>query len=243
LARSTCFEVPSYLNFAMPPAQLARGCDRNGAVMTSRQENIGVQGPARIARATVAIYALCLVSLALAQDASSPSADPNGSAATSPSQTPTSQNPTNQNPTGGFSLIPPPPLLPNLGVPPGIETFGRWLEPSTTRFKSDLQGAQETFDKLGTQTLDAAKDATGAVVALPSARIVTARERCAAAQNGSVDCQAAAELLCRGKGFQTGRSLDTQSELKCPAKLLLERRAPNDKDCPTETFVTRAMCQ
>jgi hypothetical protein len=222
----------------MPPAQLARGCDRNGAVMTSRQENIGAQGPARIARATVAIYALCLVSFALAQDASSPSADPNGSAATSPSQ-----NPTSQNPTGGFTLIPPPPLLPNLGVPPGIETFGRWLEQSTTRFKSDLQGAQETFDKLGTQTLDVAKDATGAVVALPNARMVTARERCAAAQNGSVDCQAAAELLCRGKGFQTGRSLDTQSELKCPAKLLLERRAPNDKDCPTETFVTRAMCQ
>jgi hypothetical protein len=222
----------------MPPAQLARGCDRNGAVMTSHPETIGARGLARIARATVAICTLCLASFALAQDASSPSPDPNPSAATSPSQ-----NVTSQNPTGVFNLISPPPLLPNLSAPPGIETFGRWLEQGTTRFKSDLQGAQETFDKLGTQTLDAAKDATGAVVALPTARVVAAHERCASAQNGSADCQAAAETFCRGKGFRSGKSLDTQSELKCPAKLLLERRAPNDKDCLTEIFITRAMCQ
>ena len=49
--------------------------------------------------------------------------------------------------------------------------------------------------------------------------------------------------LCQGKGFQTGKSLDTQSERKCPARLLLERRVPNDTECPTEIFVTRAVCQ
>lgn len=134
--------------------------------------------------------------------------------------------------------------MPNLGLQPDlIETFGRWLEEGTTRFKSDMQGAQETFDKLGNQTFDAAKDATGAVIGLPNARVVTARERCAPAQNGSPDCQAAADTLCRGKGFQTGKSLDTQSELKCPATVLLERRTPNEANCPTEIFVTRAMCQ
>jgi hypothetical protein len=53
----------------------------------------------------------------------------------------------------------------------------------------------------------------------------------------------AAETLCRGKGFQGGKSLDTQSELKCPAKILLERRTPSAGECPTEIFVTRAMCQ
>jgi hypothetical protein len=52
---------------------------------------------------------------------------------------------------------------------------------------------------------------------------------------------AAAETLCRAR-FQTG-NLDTQSELKCPAKVLLERRTPNEANCPTEIFVTRAMCQ
>jgi hypothetical protein len=196
--------------------------------MTSRPESIDARGLAALARAATAACALCLAFSALAQDASSAKPDPDPSATS---------------PTGGLSLFPPPPLLPNLGAPPGIETFGRWLEQGTTRFKSDMQGAQETFDKLGNQTLDAAKDATGAVITLPNARVVTAHERCAAAQNGSADCQAAADTLCRGKGFQTGKSLDTQAELKCPAKLLLERRAPNDKDCPTETFVTRAMCQ
>lgn len=217
----------------MPPAQLARGCDRNGAVMTSRPETVGARGLAVLARAAAAACALCLTFSALAQDGSSANRDANPSPTTSPSQ----------GPTGGPSLFLPPPLMPDLGVQSGIETFGRWLEQGTTRFRSDMQGAQETFDRLGNQTLDAAKDATGAVVALPNARVVTAHERCALAQNGSADCQAAADTLCRGKGFQTGKSLDTQAELKCPAKLLLERRAPNDKDCPTETFVTRAMCQ
>src|SRR5262249_21032660 len=56
-------------------------------------------------------------------------------------------------------------------------------------FKSDLQGAQATFDQLGKETRDAAKDATDAVVGLPNARMVTVRERCAVAQNGAPDCQ------------------------------------------------------
>ena len=106
-----------------------------------------------------------------------------------------------------------------------------------------MQGAQATFDQLGKETRDAAKDATDAVVGLPNARIVIVRERCAVAQNGAPDCQAAAAAACRGKGFQTGKSLDTQSEHKCPAQVLLKGRAPNDAECPTEIFVTRAVCQ
>jgi hypothetical protein len=201
--------------------------------MISRADIVGARGLGRVVRAAIALCAVFVALSALGQDAPPANSD----------QKPSSTIP-GQSATGGPSLFPLlPPLLPNLDPPPGIEIFGRWLEQGTTRFKSDLQGAQETFDKLGTQTLDAAKDATGAVVALPNARIVVAHERCASAQNGSADCQAAAETLCRGKGFQTGKSLDTQSELKCPAKLLLERRSPNDKDCLTEIFITRAMCQ
>ncbi|HKA79353.1 MAG TPA: hypothetical protein VKD43_04930 [Xanthobacteraceae bacterium] len=124
-----------------------------------------------------------------------------------------------------------------------VDTIGHWLNEGTTRFKSDLQGAQATFDQLGKETRDAAKDATDAVVGLPNARIVIARERCAVAQNGAPDCQAAAAAACRGKGFQTGKSLDTQSEHKCPAQVLLKGHAPNDAECPTEIFVTRAVCQ
>jgi hypothetical protein len=132
----------------------------------------------------------------------------------------------------------------NPGFRPGfIDVFGRWLEQGATKLKSDMQGAQDKADQLGTRAREAAKEATGAVGALPGARSVTARERCVAAQNGAPDCLAAAVTLCRGKGFQTGKSLDTQSEQKCPSKVFLEGRAPNNTECPTEIFVTRAMCQ
>jgi hypothetical protein len=124
-----------------------------------------------------------------------------------------------------------------------VDTIGRWFDDGTTKFKSNLQGAQQSFDEFADQTRDAAKDATGAVMGLPNARIVTVRERCAAAQNGAPDCQAAAAAACRGKGFQTGKSVDTQSEHKCPAQVLLKGRAPNDAECSTEIFVTRAVCQ
>ena len=106
-----------------------------------------------------------------------------------------------------------------------------------------MQGTQATFDQFAKETRDVAKDATDAVMGLPNARIVTVRERCAAAQNRAPDCQAAAVAACRGKGFQTGKTVDIQSEHKCPAQVLLKGRAPNDAECSIETFVTRAVCQ
>jgi hypothetical protein len=214
-----------------------------GLVMTSRPGTNGVRGVARIARTAACACAVLLLHPALAQETQAPPAPPSQAPGQAPSQGP-SQAPGLVPNLGIPGLFPPPPLLPNFSPQPGlIETFGRWLDEGTTKFKSDMQSAQETFDKLGNQTFDAAKDATGAVIGLPNARVVSARERCAPAQNGSPDCQAAAETLCRGKGFHGGKSLDTQSELKCPAKILLERRTPSEGECPTEIFVTRAMCQ
>jgi len=205
--------------------------------MTSRSGTIGVRGVARIVCA--AVCALLLLQPAPARDTQAPTAPPTQAPGQPPSQAP-SLVPH----LGVPNLFPPPPLLPNLAPQPGlIETFGRWLDEGTTKFKSDMQSAQETFDKLGNQTFDAAKDATGAVIGLPNARVVSARERCAPAQNGAPDCQTAAMTLCRGKGFQSGKIIDTQSEQKCPTRLLLEGRAPNATECPTEIFVTRAMCQ
>lgn len=222
---------------SLPAAVIA-----TGLVMTSHPGTIGVRGAASAARALVAACALLLVFSALAQEGQLPNQSPGRDPGQNPSQAPSQGQ--GQSPSG-LGLLPPPPLLlPNLGLKPDpIETFGHWLQEGTTRFKSDLQGAQETFDKLGKGTRDAAKDATDAVIGLPNARVVTARERCARAQNGGHDCQVAANALCRGKGFQTGRSLDTQSEQKCPARVLLEKRTPNDNECLTEIFVTRAVCQ
>jgi hypothetical protein len=211
----------------MPPAHAAVGCDVKGNVMTSRPGTIRMRGSATATRAAVGACTLFLVFSALAQEAQSPKSTP------VPGPNPA------QSPNGpGFFLLPPLPPQPNL-----VETFGRWLDQGTTKFRTDMQGAQETFDKLGNQTRDAAKDATDAMIGLPNTRIVTARERCGAARNGSPDCQAAVDAFCRGKGFQSGKSLDTQSELKCPAKVLLEGRSPNDAECRTEIFVTRAVCQ
>ena len=188
--------------------------------MTSHPEILEACSFATIARAVVAACALGLTA-ASAQDLRPPGDIP-------------SQQPSDP------AANPPP----NSGSAPGfVDTIGHWLNEGTTRFKSDLQGAQATFDQLGKETRDAAKDATDAVVGLPNARMVTVRERCAVAQNGAPDCQAAAAAACRGKGFQTGKSLDTQSEHKCPAQVLLKGRAPSDAECPTEIFVTRAVCQ
>src|SRR5262249_60425469 len=106
-----------------------------------------------------------------------------------------------------------------------------------------VQGARKSFEHCVERTRVAAKDAPAAVIGLPMARTVTMRERCPAAQTGARDCKAAAAAACRGKGFQTGKSVDTRSEHKCPAQVLLKGRPPNDAECSTEVFVTRALCQ
>jgi len=191
--------------------------------MTSRSGQIDARDFA-VARATMAACTVFLLVPALAQEARPPAEIP-------------SQN-------AGAAAANPPPAAPNsMPGPSLVDTIGRWFDDGTTKFKSNLQGAQQSFDEFADQTRDAAKDATGAVMGLPNARIVTVRERCAAAQNGAPDCQAAAAAACRGKGFQTGKSVDTQSEHKCPAQVLLKGRAPNDVECSTEIFVTRAVCQ
>jgi hypothetical protein len=125
-----------------------------------------------------------------------------------------------------------------------IDALSQWLEEGAAKFKTNMLSAQEKLDKLGTQAREVTKDATDAIVGLPNARVVIARERCDSAPNGVPDCQTAATTLCRGKGFTTGKSLDTQTEQKCSSgRFLLEGRAPSNSECPTHIFVTRAVCQ
>jgi hypothetical protein len=125
-----------------------------------------------------------------------------------------------------------------------VDAFGRWWQDGAARFRAGWQGAQEKLDQLGKQARESTKDATNAVVGLPNSRVVIARELCPTAANGAPDCQTAAATLCRGKGFQSGQLMDTQSEQKCnSARFLLEGRAPSGTECPTQMFVTRAVCQ
>jgi hypothetical protein len=193
--------------------------------MTGRSGQIDARTVAPLACATFAACATLLVASALAQESRPPVDIPN-------------QN-------GGKGAASPPPASvpdPQRG-PAFVDTIGRWIGDSTMRFRIDLQDAQQTFDQLTDQTRDAAKDATGAVIGLPNTRIVSVRERCPVAASGGPDCQTAAAMACRGKGFTAGKSVDTQSEQKCPAHVLLRGRAPSEHECRTETFVTRALCQ
>jgi hypothetical protein len=137
---------------------------------------------------------------------------------------------------------PPAAPAPEPGSRPGfIGELGRLLEEGASRLKTGIEGARGRIDQLGGEARDTIKDAAGAVPSWPTA--FSARERCPTAPNGAPDCQSAAETLCRGKGFKAGKILDTQTEQKCPARLLLSGRAPNDSGCSTEFFVTRAICQ
>ena len=140
----------------------------------------------------------------------------------------------------------PPPAAqpPNPNYQPGfIDVFGRFIGESAAKLNSQIKSTNETLGDLGNQTGDAARGAAGTIMGLPNARIVTGRERCTVAANGAPDCRAAAVVACRGKGFTSGKSLDTQSVQKCPARVWLSGRLPQDGDCQLETFVTRAVCQ
>jgi hypothetical protein len=162
--------------------------------------------------------------------------------------------PTAARPPAAQAPAPEPPAAqppPNTDYQPGfIDAFGRFIGESAAKLNSQIKSTNETLGGIGSQTSDAAKgavgsakDAAGTIMGLPNARIVTGRERCAAAPNGAPDCRAAADAACRSKGFASGRSLDTQSAQKCPARVWLSGRMPVEGDCSLETFVTRAVCQ
>jgi hypothetical protein len=73
--------------------------------------------------------------------------------------------------------------------------------------------------------------------------MVTGRAVCPVSAAGGPDCKAAADTLCRSKGYSDGRSLTSDAVEKCSAKLLIPGRTRQPGDCKTESFVTRAWCQ
>jgi len=165
---------------------------------------------------------------------------------------------------------PPPPAspAPSASPPqPGVfETIGRWVDQGTNAFQDHLRGAKRSIDDLGDQAtannkgfsdqaakvgqgavdvtkgaVDATASAVGAVAKLPTARLLSGRERCTLAPNGAPDCVTAAEALCRKHGFSSGKSMDFTSAEECPASTLLGQTSRDE--CTTVTFISRAMCQ
>jgi hypothetical protein len=162
----------------------------------------------------------------------------------------------------------PPSQAPVREEPGLLKSLGRWFQDSAARMNSDLGAARGTIDNIGDKAggvtkgaanaakdaakeaanaaaaaKNAAKDAAEVVVRLPGTRVIDGRERCASAANGAPDCRAAAETVCRGKGFASGKSMEIQSAQKCPARLWLSGRRPDASECETESFVIKAVCQ
>ena len=109
--------------------------------------------------------------------------------------------------------------------------------------KSSIDEFNERSDKAAKEAAAATKSATDAMLKLPVTRMIEGRERCQVAPNGSPDCRAAVDAICKAKGFDGGKSLDTQTAEKCSPRAWLSRRLTGQGECRIETFVTRAACQ
>lgn len=140
-------------------------------------------------------------------------------------------------------------------APPPAEQPGffggimQWFDRQASGIGSNLKGAGSQVDNFGHEagaaaktTVDGAKDAAGAVVKIPAARVVTGHERCALAPNGAPDCVAAANAMCKTKGFDAGKSVDMTTAEICPPQVLLSGRSTGP-ECHDETFVSRVLCQ
>ncbi|WP_375414178.1 hypothetical protein [uncultured Bradyrhizobium sp.] len=115
---------------------------------------------------------------------------------------------------------------------PGLlNEIGKLLEKPASMLPA-LKSPKETID-----------DAAGAISRLTKSPGVKGRVACPVAPNGAPDCKAAADKLCQHNGFKEGRSLDVDTTRNCSAKALLSGRKPDESECRTDNYVTRALCQ
>jgi hypothetical protein len=126
---------------------------------------------------------------------------------------------------------------------------GRWFSQQSANVNSTFKDAREKVEGLGQEagaaaksTVEGAKDAAGAVARIPNVRTVSGHEKCQIAPNGAPDCVAAANAICKTKGFDSGRSLDMTTAEICPPKVWMAGRSTGP-ECRIETFVSRAVCQ
>jgi hypothetical protein len=127
--------------------------------------------------------------------------------------------------------------------------IGRWFDQQADNMNSTFKDTRKKFEAFGHEagvaaksTAAGAKDAADAVARIPSARVVTGHEKCRNAPNGAPDCLAAANAICKAKGFESGKSMDMTTAEICPPKVLLSGRN-SGPECRDETFVSRALCQ
>ena len=135
---------------------------------------------------------------------------------------------------------PAPPAPENPGL---INEIGKLWEKSKS-ILPPLKSPQEAIEDLNTRARETSKDAGEGLsrLAKPS-MMVTGRMGCPVSANGAPDCKAGADKLCQSKGYQEGKSLDTDAAEKCSAKVYLPGRQRQPGDCRNENYVTRALCQ
>jgi hypothetical protein len=142
--------------------------------------------------------------------------------------------------------VAPPDAAPQQAHRPGLfGVIGRWLDDSIGGVAAGLGSARETVGNIGTQATDAAKGAASVastVARIPAGSLVSGRAHCVRTGGGGPDCAAAAETLCRAKGYNSGTSLQIQSAQKCPVWGWVSGEKTVGK-CSTETYVTSAMCR
>jgi hypothetical protein len=121
------------------------------------------------------------------------------------------------------------------------------VDQSNARWKAGIEENNARWRELNARTEKAAKEAAAAQKEaadafknLANTRLVEGRQVCEPAPNGSPDCQAAAEVICKAKGFAIGKSADITTTRKCSARALLQR---DERECRTETVVIKAACQ
>jgi hypothetical protein len=130
-----------------------------------------------------------------------------------------------------------------------LATVSRWFKAQTATVNSSFEDARKKVEGFNSAagdaaktTVEGAKDAAGAIARIPAARAVSGHEKCQLAANGAPDCVAAANAMCKTKGFDSGKSVDMTTADVCPAKVYLSGRSTGP-ECTTETFVSRAICQ
>lgn len=127
---------------------------------------------------------------------------------------------------------------------PGLfEGIARWFDETFSGAGRQVENFGREAGVAARTTVDNARDAAGAVARIPAARVMSGHEKCRNAPNGAPDCVAAAERLCKTKGFDTGKSVDMTTAEVCPAKVMLQGRTGAVGECRDETFVSRALCQ
>ncbi len=122
-----------------------------------------------------------------------------------------------------------------------FDSIGRWFDEQTAHVSSTFEDAGKKIKGFGQDagkaartTGEGAKDAADAVMHLPDTRVISDHEKCVVAANGAPDCAAAAEAMCKKRGFKSGKSLDMTSRRNLPGCGLsrgsFERTRMQDRD-------------